>query len=810
MKKQYLLLMLALGCFLNRGVSQTIQPCGADEMHAKYKQNNANIALFEKIGEDYVQKYLQAHKGRSIPGARTTSTSSEDTGFYEIPVVVHVMHNYGSELLSDNKIYNLIKEMNAFYSHKNNTSSVVSAFQPYIGNARIRFHLATIDPNGNATNGITHRHTYLTYGYDDQCKQDQWSQSNYYNIWFENVIGLGVAGGTVLAYATFPSASASNPLYDGVICGYQYIDDGGTDGGSTLDHETGHYLGLAHTWNSSGKACGEACGDDGVDDTPPTKGHYSTCPLSDSACASNYFKTEIDAMGSFHVINYPDTTNVQNVMDYSNCTNMFTKGQVDRIHGVLNSTVAFRSNLWDSTNLANTGCGTYVMNTGIRYDTTRPGGILTIDTVSLTYRTFVPYAHRDLKPTPEFMIVPNGAAGAITKANYMDRHNFFTFPDVVVKFLNASWNDTVTGTTWTFPSTAATPSVVFTGTTTATGSVTNKFTEPGWVTMSMKVTGNNSGDTTSTWNRALYVADNTATPGLGYYQEFDKADTAKWPMFNYYGNNLHWQHSTKGYYDNNSIQFVGFDDRSSFYTGNPRGDFDDLYSVPFDLSSSLYPGACSMNFYYTGASRTSNGYNINDTLIIQYTTDKINWKNLTILSKGTLCTQGSVSTAYEPTSQADWQWFSMNLPADARTNYTTFRFRYRPGTALMEDRDPTSGSTIFVPGYLSTGNNFFMDRITFSPYPAGVNETMLANKNMAVMPNPTTGNAFVILKDELNTTATVSVVDITGKEVYHTASAVTGAETTIEIPKTALSVSGMYLVRVVTGNQVRTQKLVVE
>ncbi|MCD6013182.1 MAG: hypothetical protein K0Q79_3044 [Flavipsychrobacter sp.] len=770
MRKNYLSILLAMTCLAGSSYAQK-HVCGTDEVYRELKSAHPEVAVYEKRLEESIKNYISY---KHFKGARTTATTA-DTNFFIIPVVVHVVHNYGSEQLSDNKIYEMIKELNTFYTAKNNLSTVIQPFKKYIGNARIRFVLAGTDPAGNPTNGIVRHHSYLTYGYDDQAKLDQWPSESYYNIWFEEHIGRKPPSGVILAYSTFPASAVATPFYDGVISGYNYIDDG-----TTMPHETGHYLNLMHPWNSSGKEVGEACGDDGVDDTPPTKGHFSTCPLYDTACAINYFKI-YPTDSSFLLVNYPDTANTQNIMDYSNCTNMLTIGQVERMKATLESSVAFRSTLCDSINLASTGIGTLDRATKI----------------------FTPFARKDLKPRPAFAAMLTPATGSINKQNYMDRNYYFCFPGVDVKFVNESWNDTVTSITWTFSNSATVTTTTQPNPVMGTASVVNKFNDPGWVTLSLKATGNGSGDTTATWNRAVFVADATGTPGIGYFQEFSTADTAKWPMFNYYNNNLKWKIANVGYHDNQCMQYVGYDDRSLQITGNPRGDYDDMFSIPMDLSG--YSGPCSMNFYYSGASRSASSINITDTLLIQYSVGKSNaWTTLATLAKGALCNVGAVADAFVPTSKDDWELFSMNVPAAARTNYTVFRFRYKPGTSLTYD------GTTYVPGWQSSGNNFYMDRVTFSPYPAGFNNLNLANGQVAVMPNPTSGNAYIVVKDAATGFADVSVTDITGKVVYTTSQPLNVSQTTIEIPQTAISVSGMYLVHVVTGNNVNTVKLVVQ
>jgi hypothetical protein len=129
-----------------------------------------------------------------------------------------------------------------------------------------------------------------------------------------------------------------------------------------------------------------------------------------------------------------------------------------------------------------------------------------------------------------------------------------------------------------------------------------------------------------------------------------------------------------------------------------------------------------------------------------------------------------------------------------------FRFRYFPSVSL--------GFKGAIDGE-SSGNNFYLDRINFSAIPATVNTVMKENLDVAVVPNPTNGDAYVIIRDADNATAKIVVTDITGKAVYTTTQQLTGKETNIEIPRSVISVKGVYLIQTLTGNQVNTQKLVV-
>jgi len=742
-----ILLCIALFLCLGEAKAQK-QPCATDEVYRRYKQQYPEIEKYEAALNKEIAARLKVN---TIPGKFLRTTAATDTTWFDIPVVVHIIHDYNSEYLPDDSIYHLINTLNTVYALQNDTSSVIAPFKKYVGKAYIRFHLATKDPVGNPTKGITRHYSYLTYGGDDMAKFDQWSPTNYYNIWFENKIGEAVVGGEVLAYATFPSSAAAYPYSDGVIGGYQFINFE-----NTIPHETGHYFNLYHTWNSSGQACGAACGDDEVDDTPPTKGHPSTCPLYDSVCANGYFKVYPSTVpGVDSLVDYPDTTNVQNIMDYSSCTVMFTEGQVARMRAALRSSVGGRNNLWTDTNLYSTGA----LN-----------------------------AIPDLAPVADFSVQNSTVFTSATSAV-----RYFQCTGKSFYFKDQSWGDTVTSLQWTFSNGASTPS---------SGSmapVAVSFSTPGWVSVKLAATGNNTGVSTITKDSAVYVADPTGIAPIGYYQEFDpNGDMTKWPIFNYYKNSFKWETvNNNGYYDKNCVRYTSYDNRSFPVTaiGTPKGDFDDLYTPAFDLST-MTTGNCNLNFMYSGATRTNNSFYMTDTLEIDYSPNcGTSWNVLKKLTKADIATQGMYATEFAPQSQSEWKLQSINIPASARTSAVFFRFRYKPG-----------GEDIFG---RPTGNDFYMDRININNQPLGLNTLASANNNVVLVPNPTSNAAYIVINESSNALAKIVVTDITGKTVYTTKQQLQGNTTRVEIPAVAISVKGMYLVQVITEEQNHTEKLVV-
>jgi len=126
---------------------------------------------------------------------------------------------------------------------------------PQAADSEIEFCLATVDPNGNATDGIIRQSTTRNgFGTNDAVKfassggSNAWPAGQYMNMWVCNI------GGGILGYAQFPGGSAST---DGIVVDYRYFGTNGTaqapfDLGRTATHEVGHYLNLRHIWGDGG------------------------------------------------------------------------------------------------------------------------------------------------------------------------------------------------------------------------------------------------------------------------------------------------------------------------------------------------------------------------------------------------------------------------------------------------------------------------------------------------------------------------------------------------------------------------------
>lgn len=281
-----------------------------------YPERAQEIDQAEQDLEAFTRKYEQMEKASAARAEQV----------YIIPVVFHILHENGPENISNAAIEDAMRILNEDFMKWNaDTANVAPAFKNIIGKANIEFRLARLDPQGKPHTGIDRIFTTLTNNAGENSKLNPWPRNTYMNVWVVKTIGSsGVAG-----YTYTPSGANWQPNRDGIILLYNYfgsIRTGSPTRSRTLTHEVGHWLNLAHPWGGSNNpGLSSNCNtDDDVFDTPNTIG-WQSCNLSGTTCGS--------------------LDNVQNYMEYSYCSNMFTKGQVTRMRAALNSGVAERNAL---------------------------------------------------------------------------------------------------------------------------------------------------------------------------------------------------------------------------------------------------------------------------------------------------------------------------------------------------------------------------------------------------------------------------------------------------------------------------------
>ncbi len=336
MKKIFFLFLSILSLSAN---SQNIQhTCGFDNLLS------ANPALKEQLiiqTENWKNQYKQQALRRNYIYTYDTT--------YIVKVVFHILYNNNAENIPDTTILSQIEVLNEDFRRLNaDTTLTRDEFKGVAGGFNIKFELATIDPSGMPTTGITRKSTTInafdqtgtqSVEYDSRMKYtsqggtNAWNTQQYLNIWVCDMYPQGASSYTA-GYATppndapywnlsFPDAEQGVAIHYNTIGRYNSAaaSNGRDNKGRTLTHELGHYFGLLHTWGFRSTSCNTA-DDDFLDDTPNTFSSSSGCNYNRNSCtdAQNDLKDQIE-----------------NYMDYSlgRCQNMFSKQQASLMHSNL-------------------------------------------------------------------------------------------------------------------------------------------------------------------------------------------------------------------------------------------------------------------------------------------------------------------------------------------------------------------------------------------------------------------------------------------------------------------------------------------
>lgn len=328
------LLFLVLSAALAQ--AQSPEKCAAEII---YKQHFSADSLKYQRLEKQVLSYIEANKDKH--------TKSGEPAIITIPVVFHVVYNPlqdGSNLTNE-ILKSQLEVLNEDFRRLNSdTIKTRDIFKAIGSDIQIEFCMASVDPDGFPSEGITRKKSYQNFNalafpdfvkFDSTGGTNAWPANEYLNIWTCDM--SLIASQFIIGYAQFPGG---NPLTDGVVVQWQYV--GRNTGnpnilGRTATHEVGHWLGLRHIWGD-----GDCNASDFVDDTPKAIGSNFNCIDTNSCSAEDAY---------WQGLNPPDM--VENYMDYTGdgCMNTFTIGQKSRMQGFL-FTDLLRNQLFVSN-----GCG---------------------------------------------------------------------------------------------------------------------------------------------------------------------------------------------------------------------------------------------------------------------------------------------------------------------------------------------------------------------------------------------------------------------------------------------------------------------
>jgi len=294
----------------------------------EYVQSAEFKAAGMRCGAHEPTFYPEADTGTDAPGHCSLSVTNPDPMYdpgptYRIPVVVHIItHDNGTTgNITDPMAQSQIDVLNEDYNAIPGTNGEDGTF------SGIEFYLATEDPDGLPTTGITR--TANTAWYNDQQEQTfkstlMWDPNRYLNFYLNNTQYLG--------YAWFPQWGVGT-WEDGIVVNYRAFGRPSPmypyNLGRTATHEVGHWIGLLHTFQSG---CGNpaVCYStaDLICDTEPDQTDTYGCPVGATSCGGERIP-------------------IENYMEYTDdaCMTKFTPEQMRRLRCTLTS---YRPNIYET------------------------------------------------------------------------------------------------------------------------------------------------------------------------------------------------------------------------------------------------------------------------------------------------------------------------------------------------------------------------------------------------------------------------------------------------------------------------------
>ncbi|MGV3609873.1 MAG: PKD domain-containing protein [Fluviicola sp.] len=637
--------------------------CYTDENNAILHANHPELESAQQF-----EQWMQSEMAANMAAGKIIG------GVYQIPVVVHVIHNGEAVGTGTNVSYAAIQSqidvLNEDFRRIFGTNGYNT--NPLGADTQIEFCLARRRPDGSAfpageegvnrinrtTAGFTappYATNYIdatikTYTYNGGVATATrgWVPDKYMNIWLCNI------SGGILGYAQFPQSplggmqcTAQAAATDGVVFLYNSIGKSSVTGfggpyneGRTATHEIGHWLGLRHIWGDGGCTVDDYC-----NDTPEAAAANYGCPTINSCT------------------NAPDPGNdmVANYMDYTDdlCMNIFTNDQKQRMRAVLEGS---------------------------------PMRVSLINSDACT-----PPNPSDASVTDVFAPAGDNCAGPITPSVQLKNRGSNNLTSATISYTID--NGTPVTFSWTGNlSPNATATVALPAFTAALGNHSFRAysTLPNGVADPYAVYDTSGID---------FAVSNGIMPN--YTQDFEAQSfppDVRWRVDNVNGDCYKWSPasgmSSTGSFVNNIAEIPCF--------GNGSTTNEDFYSPVFLLPCNAITATLKFDVAYRKRVATSN-----DQLIVQISTDcGATWTNVYSKSGNVspFLWQNStvLATEYYPTVATDWRTETISLMPYVTAASDNIRFRFR--------------------GVSANGNNIFIDNVKFEgTTPGEINVSVAGN-----------------------------------------------------------------------------------
>tara|TARA_S200000501_G_scaffold78015_1_gene69828 strand:- start:1819 stop:4242 length:2424 start_codon:yes stop_codon:yes gene_type:complete len=764
-----------------------------NEQKSKFPQFYKSLENKNQELEDQNAKLLS----KIVPNQKSSSKKI-------IPVVVHVIHDFGSENVTDAQVNDAIRVLNENINGQDPqfVSRTPDVFAAVVGKPNLEFRLATKDPNGNPTSGINRVQSEMTQVPNprDQVKAlSYWNSYQYLNIWVVKSLPTE-NGGVLLGYAQFPFGGSMST--DGVaIIANQFA----STSSSTLTHEVGHWLGLRHVWGDA------VCGDDQVADTPPQRYSNGFGDNPGPLPTTNSFPYHVGLQNQGCIA---DSLNwagemFMNYMDYTDdqyCT-MFSEGQVDVFNITLDGEdggLGYREYMWQEENLIATGTNEGAVppscnkqadfqegfgNSSVclgeevwfKSNKSMFGSSITSvlwdlgdgNTSSIENNYLHDYSQSgvyDVSLTINYNEETQVSSDNLSSLDLANASSYdSTTAPIIVQGTQSELNDMNASNITSHPIDSLGVYFGLDGTTFYRGYVNKKIYTAYY---------NNNCSSTKVKQAFIAVNPNTASNNASSYSYgFENADDIvnDWRVVSANEDPSQWSFNSsamtswqwfEGNNNTSSCVMMSSKDGSSISV-------DDLISPSYNLSSYTTP---AIKFKYTGAA--VNTFPTNEVSVYYTTNCGDNWAFLGKLSNLHVARAGLYTTNYAP--DGDWQDTVMTKSALKNDN-VQFKFEYS-----------NSGAS----------NNFYLDDIEIGEEADLLKQNIEPLSRVNIFPNPSVGDVNILISNIKNKNISVTLLDILGQEVKNLYQGeVIQDNLQIETNLNSLD-KGVYFINVSEGNTV--------